>query len=81
MYGIDTSSESVRDQEMEAEARIMEHDDQYWDEGRCRACLNERMLDDDRICENCDPVERDTRVALLDLLATYKPKGSAQENA
>lgn len=40
--------------------------------GPCKACLYEDELDSDGLCGSCNPLNEDTRVALLNLLKPVK---------
>ena len=59
MFEIDTSDATLREQEMEDDARVARL-------GTCIACLNSRPLDTDLLCHSCG--NTDARAELLALL-------------
>ena len=59
MYGIDTSDETLRIQEMESDVEISLL-------GKCIACLCIRAIDSDQLCNSCGNTE--ARQELLALL-------------
>jgi len=71
MYGIDNSDETLRIQEMEADAEISRL-------GKCIACLRPRVLDSDQLCNTCG--DTGARAELIALLITSNSGLNAQEN-
>jgi hypothetical protein len=68
---------SDHEQDMTAEAEILEHEARCARPGTCRACLRENQpRDSDGLCAHC--VNTPARAQLLPLLAPLQLRGTAQ---